>query len=171
MSTAANIGHAGSRKVSVRGPNHLAVPVRDRAEGFRFWQSLLDAKLVVSADDDNFTFMVLPDGFYIGLAELPGNWTQSTLEFPHFGFEVAPEMMEPLRERLQALGVPTQEIWTRFRIEALMYFRDPSGNLFEAYCSEGYPKVNSIPVGGTYGGTYKNDLQALYYDSWNDPGK
>ena len=58
-------------------------------------------------------------------------------------------MMEPLKERLRELGVPSDDIWTPFRSEALMYFRDPSGNLFELYCHEGYKKANSVPVGAS----------------------
>jgi hypothetical protein len=77
--------------------------------------------------------------------------------------------MKPIKERLAQFGVPTHPIWTRQKVEALTYFRDPSGNLFELYCPSGFPDVKAIPVGEFGGGSYKPDLASLSYDHWNDP--
>lgn len=163
--------HQAIQSPPITGVNHVALPVRDRAEGFRFWNCLFGAELIVSADADNFTFMSMPGGFNIGLAELPGEWKPRADEYPHLAFNVPPDMMDEMKRRLDHYGIPTHDIWTRFRTEALMYFRDPSGNLFELYCHEGYEKAGSIPVGNSYGGDFFPDLAALNYTRWNDPGK
>ena len=73
----------------------------------------------------------------VGLAQQPGGWTGHDAEFPHYGWLMKPEDLWPFKARLEAHGVPTHPIWTRNGTTGLMYFRDPSGNLFELYC----PKV------------------------------
>jgi hypothetical protein len=65
--------------------------------------------------------------------------------------------MEAFKACLERAGVPTHAIWTRNRVEALMYFRAPSGNLFELYCKEGYA-AEQIPVGKGADGDYEVDL-------------
>lgn len=157
--------------VSISGINHVALPVRDGAEAVRFWTHLLGGQFIGHWPEDRFWGVMMPGGFLLGLSEQPGGWTGRGAEYPHVGFNVDPDKMEPLKARLKSFGVPSQDIWTRFRSEVLMYFRDPSGNLFELYCHEGYGKANTAPVGSSYGGQFKTDLEALNYDSWNDPGE
>ena len=65
--------------------------------------------------------------------------------------------MEAFKACLERAGVPTHAIWTRNRVEALMYFRAPSGNLFELYRKEGYA-AEQIPVGKGADGDYDVDL-------------
>jgi hypothetical protein len=59
--------------------------------------------------------------------------------------------MRPLKERLEAHGIPTHPIWTRNGHTGLVYFRDPSGNLLELYCSrvndEDAPKMVHMKCG------------------------
>lgn len=172
MNDTVTVERVREQQASISGVNHVALPVRDRAEGFRFWNRIFGAELIVSADADNFTFLQMPGGFQLGLAEMPQDWEPlRPEEYPHLAFDVPPGMMDVLKDRLDYYGIPTHDIWTRFRTEALMYFRDPSGNLFELYCHEGYEKAGSIPVGSSYGGDFFPDLQALNYTVWNDPGE
>lgn len=159
------------KPISISKLNHVAVPVRDPMEAVRFWTALTGAQMLGEYEEGTFAIMLMPGGFLLGCSKQPEGWTGRTAEYPHIGLEVEGDMMEPLKQRLEELGVPCEQIWTRFKKEGLMYFRDPSGNLFELICEEGYPKANTAPVGHFYGGTFKTDLEALNYSTWNDPGK
>ena len=170
MSVAETGNRAADRRVSIAGLNHVAIPVRDPAEAVRFWTHVMGAEKIGEYEEGTFAIVMMPGGFMLGFSKERGGWTARKAEYPHIGFNVAPEMMEPLKQRLKQFGVPSDDIWTRFRSEALMYFRDPSGNLFELYCHEGYAKAGSIPVGIHYGGSFRTDLEALNYDTWSDPG-
>jgi hypothetical protein len=143
--------------------------VRDIPEAMRFWTQIFRAETVLNNHPDRFA-EVRAGGVIIGLSNQPGGWTGPNAEFPHYAFFVQPNDMKPLKERLESFGVPTHSIWTRNRKEALMYFRDPSGNLFELYCVEGFPEVNDLPIGASAGGDYEVDFQSLVYDHWRDPG-
>jgi metallothiol transferase len=115
--------------------NHLSVPVKDVKQSIRFFMEVLGAEWVQERE----TFAEVRCGkMIIGLSKQPGGWTAPDAEFPHYGFEIAPEDMWPLKARIESHGVPTHDIWTRNGYTGLMYFRDPSGNLFELYC----PRVN-----------------------------
>ena len=74
--------------------------------------------------------------------------------------------MLALRKRMQAYDVPTHPIYTRYGVEALMYFRDPSGNLFEFYCEKGFRGADKLPVAAPVGGTFNVDFRALNYSTW-----
>ena len=50
-----------------------------------------------------------------------------------------------------------------------MYFRDPSGTLWELYCESGFKGVARRGVSA--GGDYLPDVKALNYDTWKDPAK
>lgn len=154
----------------IAGVNHISVPVRDRAEAVRFWTSLVSAELIDVYEDGAFALIRMPGGFNLGLSQQSGGWTARAAEFPHYAFNVRPEMFDVLKNRLGDLGVPTDLVWTRFSKEALLYFRDPSGNLFELYCREGYKGAASAAVSVGYGGNFKTDFEALNYAKWNDPG-
>lgn len=155
---------------TVAGFSHVSTPVRDVAEAVRFWTEIFAAAPVMNSHRDQFAEVRL-GGVIIGMSRQPSGWTSHSAEFPHYAFFVDPENMVPLKERLEAYGVPTHEIWTRNRVEALMYFRDPSGNLFELYCRQGFPSVQTIPQGASAGGDYTVDLAALNYDRWKDPAR
>lgn len=152
------------------GLNHIAMPVRDVDEAIRFWSTIFGAQLIGKFENDTFGMVAMPN-FLFGFSLQPEGFARPKAEFPHYGMDTDPERMEALRERLQSFGVPCDHIWTRFRSEALMYFRDPSGNLFELYCHEGYGKAQSADLGRWYGGDFETDLEALNYSTWNDPGK
>src|SRR5437588_12999176 len=99
------------------GLNHFSIPVRDRAEGIRFFTEVLGAEVVL--DNPSFSEVKVA-GTIIGLSEQKGGWTAPDAEFPHYAFSVAGEEMEPLKQRLASFGVPTHPIWTRHGVEALM---------------------------------------------------
>jgi hypothetical protein len=61
-------------------------------------------------------------------------------------------------------GVITPGPWTRDGKKGLMYFRDPSGNLFEIYCGKDLPEAASLPLGAKQGGGYVTDFANLMYD-------
>jgi catechol 2,3-dioxygenase-like lactoylglutathione lyase family enzyme len=143
--------------------NHLSIPVRDRAEGVRFFTEVLGADLIL--DSPTFNEVRLA-GTVIGMSQQPGGWTAPDAEFPHYAFSIEGKDMQPMKERLESFGIPTHSIWSRHGKEALMYFRDPSGNLFELYCVEGYPEADTAPRPPGYGGEYKVDFRSLCYDRW-----
>lgn len=159
-----------SKRPTVSGFSHVSTPVRDVPETIRFWTEIFDAEPVMNNHPGSFAEVRL-GGLIIGMSKQPGGWTGRTAEFPHYAFFIEPDDFEPVKARLEAYGVPTHAIWTRNRVEALMYFRDPSGNLFELYCTRGYRDVMTIPQGAGAGGDYRVDLAALNYDTWKDPGK
>jgi catechol 2,3-dioxygenase-like lactoylglutathione lyase family enzyme len=125
-------GGATARPASL---SHVSIPVRDRAEAVRWFTKALGAELHL----DNPTFTeVRVAGTVFGLSEQKRGWTAPDAEFPHYAFEVEGEHLAALKARLEANGVKTHPLWTRHGVEALMYFRDPSGNLFELYCTQGF---------------------------------
>jgi catechol 2,3-dioxygenase-like lactoylglutathione lyase family enzyme len=158
------------KRPTVSAFSHVSTPVRSVEETIRFWTEIFDAEPVMNNHPQSFAEVKL-GGLIIGMSKQPTGWTGRTAEFPHYAFYIEPDDFAPVKERLEAYGVPTHAIWTRNRVEALMYFRDPSGNLFELYCKQGFPDVMTIPRGASAGGDYQVDLEALNYDSWKDPGK
>jgi hypothetical protein len=67
--------------------------------------------------------------------------------------------------------VPTSNLWTRRGIEALLFFRDPSGNVIELYCEEGYKGADRLPKGPPRGHGTVVDIDALGYDAWKRPAR
>ncbi len=143
------------------GFSHVSMPVRDLDEACRFWTEVLGAEPVLYLPARGFAEVRI-GGIILGFSQQPGGWTGRTAEFPHYAFFVEPDQMVAIKARLEAAGVPTHPIWTRNQVEALMYFRDPSGNLFELYCPRGFPGVERLPRGGAHG-DYVPDLGALNY--------
>ena len=66
---------------------------------------------------------------------------------------------------LRQNGVTTSEPWTRDGIKGLLYFRDPTGNLFEMYCPK-LKEAASFVRGAKQGGSYTIDFSGLSYQ-WN----
>ncbi len=140
--------------------DHLSLPVRDAAQTCRFWVDVLGAK-----PGRQPSHMVAIAGIDMSFnAKRQTGWTGWDAEYPHYAFTVEPDAVLAFKARLEAFGVPTSQIWTRNRAEALMYFRDPSGNLYELYCPRGLPDTDRLPRGVSAGGDYAVDLAALNYD-------
>jgi catechol 2,3-dioxygenase-like lactoylglutathione lyase family enzyme len=141
--------------------SHISIPVRDRAEAARFFVTVLGAEITL----ENPTFTeVCVAGTIIGLSQQTSGWTAPDAEYPHYAFEIAPADFAPMKARLDAAGVKTHPIWTRHGVEALMYFRDPSGNLFEFFCTEGFENADQLPHAKGWGGDFRPPIGDLSYD-------
>jgi hypothetical protein len=64
---------------------------------------------------------------------------------------------------LRQKGVRTTEPWTRDGIKGLLYFRDPTGNLFEMYCPK-LKQAASFVRGAKQCGSYIIDFASLSYE-------
>ena len=142
--------------------NHASIPVRDLKEAKRFYTEVLGGEVIL---DSNPGFAeVRVGGAIIGLSEQKAGWTGPDAEYPHYAFTMAGEDFYPFIEKLKARGVPTHQPWTRHGVEALMYFRDPSGNLLELYCERGVKDADKLPRSVKGGGNLVIDFAALNYD-------
>jgi len=150
--------------------SHLSLPCRDLEEAKEFFTQVLGAKVILERKDAPFVEVVL-GGVIVGLSRQPGGWTAPDAEFPHYAFYIDAANMLPLKQRLESFAIPTHPPYTRNRKEALMYFRDPSGNLLEFYCAEGFQGVEALPVARAVGGTYTVDFKALNYSDWRRPSR
>ena len=112
--------------------HHIAIPVKDMSQTVRFFTTVLGAEFLW--EREAFAEVKFAD-VIIGISPQKGGWTAPDAEFPHYAFAVEAEDLWPLKERLEAHDVPTHAIWTRNGHTGLMYFRDPSGNLYELYCA------------------------------------
>jgi len=147
---------------SLIGLNHITLPTRDAKEARRFWVTLFDAQVTV----DNATFVELDVGdCSLGFSENGTPLEPRSVDSPHIALSVTEENLLPLKAWMEAHGVPTQPLWTRGKA-AHMYFRDPSGNLFELICT-GYSGLDRLPRPPSSGGDLVFDLEALNYE-WRD---
>lgn len=148
------------------GYNHMTLPVRDMYEAKRFFTTVLGGTVAFERPEH---ITVIVGGAEIGLSGEAGGWTAADAEYPHYTFFVKAEDLIPLRERLESYGVPTSAVWSRNGTDAAMYFRDPSGTLWELYCEKGLR--GTVCRGVSAGGDYVPDVIALNYSTWKDPGK
>ncbi len=142
--------------------NHTSIPVRDLEQSKRFYVEVLGGENVRDLAK-GFAEVTL-GGATVGLAEREEGWTGRDAEYPHNAFTMDPESFYPFIENLKAHRVPIHEPWTRHGIEALMYFRDPSGNLMELYCPEGLKDADKLPRSSKAGGKMTIDFAALNYE-------
>jgi len=153
-------------RVRPEGFNHMTLPVRDMQEGKRFWVAAVGASVLFELSDH---VTVRLGGAEIGQSTTDGGWTAPDAEYPHYTLLVKPEDLMPLKARLERYRIPTHDFWTRNGTDTAMYFRSPTGNLWEFYCGSGFK--GRVHRGLSAGGDYTPDVKALHYDSWNDPGK
>jgi catechol 2,3-dioxygenase-like lactoylglutathione lyase family enzyme len=160
LGSAQSVGSSSSASKQPRfsGFSHLTIPCKDLEQSRRFFTEVLGGeiahpgpKLEVRVGETLVTF-----------SPAKGGWTARDAEYPHYAFFVDADNFLPMKERLQSYGVPTTEPWTRDYVKALMYFRDPSGNLFEMYCAQGFK--GKLRRGDRAGGDYTIDFEALNYD-------
>ena len=153
-------------KVRPGGFNHMTLPCRDLQEGKRFFVEVFGSPVTVERPDH---VTVLLGGAQVGMGRQIHGSTTKHLEHPNYRLLAKPDQLMPLKQRLESYGVPTHDVWTRNGIDAAMYFRDPSHNLWELYCERGFQ--GSVRQGISAGGTYAVDFGALHYEAWHDPGK
>lgn len=150
-----------SRQPRFSGFSHASLPCRDLEQSKRFFTRVMGGELV--HDVEGFAEVRIA-GVIIGLSDQPGGWTGWGAEYPHYAFFVEPEDFLPMREWLRQNGVKTSEAWTRDGKKGLIYFRDPSGNLFEIYCPKDLKEAASFPRGVKQGGSYEIDFAGLNYE-------
>ena len=141
---------------------HLSLPCRDLEEAKYFFTAVLGGELILDVGD---FAEVLIGGATIGMSALGGQLPSPTAEYPHCAFYVDADQLLVMQQRLSDLGIPTHEFWTRSGKEALMFFKDPSGNLFELYC-QSFPGAERLRRAGTRGHGAIVDLSTLNYDTW-----
>jgi catechol 2,3-dioxygenase-like lactoylglutathione lyase family enzyme len=147
--------------------NHMTIPSKDLQESKRFLTEIFGGEVAI---DHPSHVTVVVGGAQIGNGgPLDAGWTAPNAEYPHYTFEVTPEDLVPLKERLESYGVPTSDVATRNGSDAFTYYRDPTGNLWELYCERGFS--GSVRRTRSAGGDYVPDVKALCYDRWNDPGR
>jgi catechol 2,3-dioxygenase-like lactoylglutathione lyase family enzyme len=147
------------------GFNHMTLAVRDLGETERF-QTIVFNGRITQPGPGHLTVDI--DGCAVGSHEPKRAWTPNEAEYPHFTLRVKPENLLPLKRRLESFGVVTHDIATHDGVDAWMYFRDPSSNLWELNCPEGFKgAVRRTPSAG---GDFVVDVAALRYDRWKDPG-
>ncbi len=159
-------------KADVHGPAklksfaHVSVPCRDLEEGKAFYRDVLGGEMHV--DTPTFASFRL-GGVDVGIGTDGCSYITKSAEYPHFAFFVGPAELAHMRQWLAVCGVPTSNLWTRRGIEALMFFRDPSGNVIELYCEEGFAGADTLPQGPARGHGTAVDIDALSYERWNRP--
>ena len=141
---------------------HASIFCRNLEQAKRFFTKVVGGDLI--HDVDGFAEVKVA-GIIIGFTERPGQPTGRNAEYPHYAFFIEPEDFLPMVARLRQNGVPTSEPWTRDGIKGLLYFRDPTGNLFEMYCPK-LKEADSFVRGAKQGGSYTIDFAGLDYQ-WN----
>jgi len=145
---------------------HVSLPCRDLAEGKTFYIDVLGGKLRV--DHPEFAAITIA-GSEIGIGTVGCTFIEPGNEYPHVAFYCGPDEMLAMKEWLGRFGVPTSNYWTRAGVEALMFFRDPSGNMIELFCTKGFQGADKLPKGPPRGHGIAVDVDALRYDTWSPP--
>lgn len=146
--------------------DHVSLPCRDLDEGIRFYRDVLGGEMTVH--QEAFAQFRLA-GVKIGIGSVGTTFMIPESEYPHVAFDVDADTLVRMRDWLGACGIPTSNLWTRGGVETLMFFRDPSGNVIELYCYEGYPDAADLPRGPARGHGTATDVDALAYDDWSVP--
>jgi catechol 2,3-dioxygenase-like lactoylglutathione lyase family enzyme len=141
----------------------VSMPCRDLEESKMFYAHVMGGELV--HEIQGFVEFRIED-IIIGLSEQSEGWTGPDEEYPHYAFYISGPNYELMKNWLNSYGVPNYPY--RRGDTALIYFRDPSGNLFELYCDSGYEGLKSLPLAPRRGGQ-PIDFRALNYH-WNSNG-
>ena len=70
---------------------------------------------------------------------------------------------------LASYDIPTSEIWSRNGSDAAIYFRDPSGNLWELYCESCLK--GAVRRGVSAGSDYAPSVKSLNYAKWKEASR
>jgi catechol 2,3-dioxygenase-like lactoylglutathione lyase family enzyme len=146
--------------------NHVSVPCRDLEEATCFFVDVLGGELRIATP---IFAEVWVGGMNIGYGTQGTTFMQPSAEYPHIAFYIdAPDLIR-MKAWLTQCEIPTSNYWTRHGVEALMYFRDPSGNVFEFYCPEGMPGAADFPRGLAAAHGTAVDIDAIRYTTWKRP--
>ena len=160
------------RSVGVGGPPHLdgidhvSFPCRDLEEGIRFYRGVLGGKMLVK--EDAFALFEIC-GARFGIGSAGCTFIEPGTEYPHIGFACSADALVAMQNWLARCGIPTTNPWTRHGVEALLFFRDPSGNVIELFCHEGYEDAPNLPRGPARGHGITIDIDAISYSEWHLP--
>ena len=146
--------------------DHVSLPCRDLQEGIRFYRDVLGGEKVV--EEGAFALFNI-GGTRLGIGSKGCIFMEGDAEYPHVAFKISAPELKRLRAWLEACGIPMTDLWTRQGIETLMFFRDPSGNMIEMFCYEGYEGAEDMPRGPARGHGTAIDTDALRYDTWSVP--
>lgn len=146
--------------------HHIAIPCRDLAEGISFYRDVLGGEQQI--EDSAFALFEIA-GTRIGISTDGATRMTPGTEYPHFAFLVDANALVRMKAWLTRCGVPSSDFWTRNGIETLMFFRDPTGNVIELFCPEGYDGADDLPRGPARGHGVAIDIDALAYDEWRRP--
>ena len=149
------------------GIDHVSVPCRDLEESIGFYRDVLGGALVVQ--ESAFALFEI-SGVRIGIGAQGCTFLDRSTEYPHFAFACSADALVRMKEWLAACGIPTSPLWTRRGVEALMFFRDPSGNVIELFCHQGYAGAPDLPRGPARGHGTAIDIDALDSTGWRLPG-
>ena len=144
---------------------HVSVPCRDLEEGKRFYMGVLGGTMRVS-EAAFASFRI--GNVDIGIGTEGCTFITPGAEYPHMAFFVDAASMLQMRTWLARCGIPMSHLWTRGGVEALMFFRDPSGNVIELFCKSGID-AGDFPRGPARGHGTAVDIDALRYDRWQLP--
>ncbi|MGH7034669.1 MAG: VOC family protein, partial [Stellaceae bacterium] len=105
---------------------HVSMPCRDLEEGKLFYGKVLGGELHV--ETSTFASFRL-SGVDVGIGSDGCTFLEPSAEYPHFAFFCGPDELVQMKAWLARCGIPSSNFWTRSGVEALMFFRDPSGNM------------------------------------------
>jgi catechol 2,3-dioxygenase-like lactoylglutathione lyase family enzyme len=145
---------------------HVSLPCRDLAEGKRFYVGVLGGKIRV--DTPTFAAITVA-GAEIGIGNEGCTFIEPGAEYPHIAFYCSADTILQTKAWLTRCGIPSSNFWTRHGVEALMFFRDPSGNMIELFCTEGFKGADKLPKGPPRGHGTAVDIDALRYDTFSLP--
>lgn len=145
---------------------HLSLPCDDLEEGIAFYVDVLGAELRVNGPI--FASFRL-GGVNVGIGIKNVSFIGDSAEYPHIAFYLDAKSLVHMKEWLTQCGIPTSNLWTRTGVEALMFFRDPFGNVIELFCTEGYEGAAGLRRGTSAGHGIAVDIDALRYTTWKRP--
>ena len=147
--------------------DHVSFPCRDLQEGIRFYRDVLGGNMIV--ERAAFAFFELW-GLHVGIGSEGCSFLENDNEYPHVGITCNADALVQMKDWLAACGIPSSNFWTRHGMETLMFFRDPSGNVIELTCPEGYADAPNLPKGPPRGHGTAIDINAIKYTDWHLPG-
>ncbi len=152
--------HADQKRPRFSAMAHASLPVRDLEQAKRFYTEVLGGRLILNLPE---FIEVEVAGMIFGFSTHSGRVQAPDAEYPHIAFYIESQQFLPMQRWLDEHGVKTHALWTRNGREGLMYFKDPSGNLFEIYCKR-FDGADELQRGGARGGDGIVDLTTLNYD-------
>jgi catechol 2,3-dioxygenase-like lactoylglutathione lyase family enzyme len=145
---------------------HISLPCRDLEDGIAFYVDVLGGEL--RALGPIFASVRLA-GANVGFGTKGASFIGDGAEYPHIAFYVGPEEIVHTKHWLAQCEIPCSNLWTRRGKEVLMFFRDPSGNVIELFCKDGFSGADKLPVGTSAGHGEAVNIDELRYTTWKRP--